>query len=68
MKDIQAGFLTLPTLTCLPTLSLPKGSGVIAKALIPQRRNRDYSGGSVPDFPAGRDHGIPYTWNIADKS
>jgi hypothetical protein len=52
MKDIQAGFLTLPTLTHLPTLNVSKGSGFVVKVFILPTQNRDYSGGSVPDFPA----------------
>jgi hypothetical protein len=67
MKDIQAGFLTLPTLTYLPTLRQAQGSGFPVKVLILPKQNRDYSGGSVPDFPRSNgDHGVPYTWNIAD--
>jgi hypothetical protein len=51
VKNIQAGFLTLPTLTRLPILSLSKDSGFFVKALIPKAWGRDYSGGSVPEFP-----------------
>jgi hypothetical protein len=51
MKNIQAGFLTLPTLTRLPILSLSKDSGFFVKALTPKIWGRDYSGGSVPEFP-----------------
>jgi hypothetical protein len=50
VKNIQAGFLTLPTLTRLPILSLSKDSGFFVKALTPKIWGRDYSGGSVPDF------------------
>ena len=50
MKNIQAGFLTLPTLTRLPILPHIQDSGFLVKALTPKAWGRDYSGGSVPDF------------------
>lgn len=69
MKYIQAGFLTLPTLTRLPTLRpfdklRAQDSGFFVKALIPHLiRDRDYSGGSVPDFlRINGDHGVPSLW------
>jgi hypothetical protein len=64
VKNIQAGFLTLPTLTRLPIQSLSKDSGFFVKALIPNLvRDRDYSGGSVPDFlRLSGDDGVPFSW------
>jgi len=73
VKDIQAGFLTLPTLTRLPIPSPEfvegsKDSGFLVKALTPKKYGvGTTAAGPSPTSPC-RGYGVPFTWTSTNDN